>query len=101
MRLLNENHQLLDDIPVNIQQNFQTEARAILESDFFQWFLDDLTLFIEREMYKKSSTDEGWWHGKGMLYMIDKMYKNVRDMAESDLPIKDKREKKLMRRFLK
>jgi len=91
------NHKLLDSIDTSTQQVFQAEAKGILQTRFFHWFLEDTELATHRMMFK--GTREALLVGKGMLYALELMKRNMEIMAHSRLPLKDTKEKKNMVQF--
>lgn len=92
-------HDLLERLGKDRQEVFKAEARVIRDTDYWKWFMEDMELLTERKMFSITSNAEHLWFGKGMLYCLEMMETNMKDMAEGKIPMVDNKFKKAMRKF--
>tara|TARA_R100001530_G_scaffold105355_1_gene73518 strand:- start:557 stop:865 length:309 start_codon:yes stop_codon:yes gene_type:complete len=91
-------HELIDSLSDSELEVFVSEAQAIKNSNYFKWFIEDLELLAERKMF--DGDKDMLLFGKGILFCLHLMHKNVHNMASGKVKI-DSKLKKKMRRFIK
>lgn len=90
-------HELIDNLSHEQKKAFESDARMILNSPYYKWYVEDLELTAERWMFDGDRDRQLF--GKGMLYALQLGHKNISQLASGKVEA-DSPEKKKMRRFI-